>query len=114
MLPHVMEYNLQECKGKYAQVAMAFGVHHPSKSEEANARRAIDAVARLSIEVGTARSIRSLGGKESDLGLLVDQTLTDVCIPSTPVFPSAEDIEALYRAAWDNERLYPSTPSSKL
>lgn len=115
MLPHVMGYNLDNCKDKYAQVAMAFGVHHPLKSAEENARRAIDAVARLSIEVGTARSIRSFGAKEEDLATLVKQTLTDVCMLSTPVYPSAKEIENMYRAAWDDDRLYPSSgPASKL
>lgn len=114
MLPHVMEYSLDKCKAKYAEVAMAFGVHHPAKSEEVNARRAIEAVARLSIQVGTARSIRSMGGKESDLQLLVQQTLTDLCMLSTPKYPSANEIEGMFRAAWDDERLHPSAPSSKL
>lgn len=114
MLPHVMEYNLETCKDKYAQVAMAFGVHQPLKSVEENARRAIDAVAKLSIEVGTARSIRSFGAKEEDIAVLVQQALTDVCIMATPVYPSAKELEVLFRAAWDNELLYPSLPSGKL
>lgn len=114
MLPHVMEYNLGACKAKYAQVAAAFGVHHPLKSEEENARRAIEAVARLSIDVGTARSIRSFGAKEADIAPLVKQVLTDVCMTTTPVYPSAKDVEALFRKAWEDERLYPSAPAAKL
>merc|ERR1719476_1241594 len=105
LLPHIMEFNLQRCKDKYAEVALAFGVHHPLRSTEENARRAIDAVARLSIDVGTARSIRSFGGDVADIPTLVHQTLTDVNILTTPVYPTAKQVEDLYRAARDNDHL---------
>lgn len=114
MLPHVMDFNLEHCKGKYAEVAMAFGVHDPLRTVEDNARRAIDAVSQLSIQVGTARSIRSFGGQEGDIPMLVQQVLTDVCMLATPRRPSAAEVEALFRAAWDDERFYPSDRRARL
>ena len=56
MMPWVMRYNIEGGKAvdKYARIAVAFGVHDALKSNAQNARRAVDAIVRLSIDVGTA------------------------------------------------------------
>merc|ERR1711939_220307 len=87
---------------KFAEVAKVFGVHSASASDEQNARAAIDAVAKLSIEVGTARSIEDL------LKQAATQAVTDVCIMSNPVPASYEDVLGMYRKAVNNPALYPA------
>ena len=114
MLPHVMEFNLGTRAAKYAEVAMAFGVHSPAASTEANARAAIRAVADLSIEVGTAKSITELGATEAHIPLLVQQALTDVCMFTTSRPASGAEVERLYRAAMHDPSLYPGTAAAKL
>jgi len=114
MLPHVMEFNLPHRKSKYAKVAKAFGVFDEAKSDEDNARAAMDAIAKLSIQVGTAKSITQMGGGEDNIPQLVEQALLDVtslmnCVPATP-----DDIAQLYKKALHNSELYPMQSQAKL
>ena len=50
------------------------------------------AMLQLSIDVGTAKSIRDLGGNEEDIPILVGQALTDLTMLTTPAMPSSEDV----------------------
>jgi len=109
MLPHAMRYNLSACAPEYALVADAFGVAELGATDEANARAAIEAVARLSIDVGTARSIGAMGGSERDIAELVRQTLLDLTLLVTPRQPTAEDLAAMFRAALHDPVLYPGS-----
>lgn len=88
-------------------VAHAFGVSVDGDSAVANARRAIDAVVRLSIQVGTAQSISQMGGGEEHISTAVEQALTDPCMLSTPVPASRTDIAEIYARALENQELYP-------
>jgi alcohol dehydrogenase len=107
MLPHVMAFNTTVRADKYALVAKEFGVHSPAASDEANAAAAIDAVSKLSIAVGTARSIEQLGGNRETIALAVQQAITDPCMLSTARPASAGDVEAMYLAALADPALYP-------
>ena len=109
MLPHVMEYNMPVRAEKYAEVAKAFRVYDSNLSTEANARKAIKAIADLSIQVGTARSIREMGGSEKDIPVLVEQALTDLSGLTNPRPATREAVTNMYMAAMDNKELYPSS-----
>ena len=78
LLPHVMAFNIAggAMIDKYAEVATAFGVRDPTLSAVENAHRAIDAITRLSIQVGTAKSIEMLGGSARDIPELTTRALT--------------------------------------
>ena len=109
MLPHVMEFNMPVRADKYAEVAKAFNVYDSNLSDEANARKAIKAIAELSITVGTAKSIREMGGSEKDIPVLVNQALTDLSGMTNARPATREAITAMYMAAMDNKELYPSS-----
>jgi alcohol dehydrogenase len=109
MLPHVMEYNMPVRAEKYAEVAKAFNVYDSNLSTEANARKAIQAIANLSIQVGTAKSIRDMGGSEKDIPILVNQALTDLSGLTNPRPATREAVTKMYMAAMDNKELYPSS-----
>ena len=94
---------------KYAEVAKAFRVYDSNLSTEANARKAIKAIADLSIQVGTARSIREMGGSEKDIPVLVEQALTDLSGLTNPRPATREAVTNMYMAAMDNKELYPSS-----
>jgi alcohol dehydrogenase len=100
MLPHVMAYNLDVCAAKYAQVAQAMGVARSGASIEDQARAAIDAVVALREDIGIARSIRDLGGRDELQPLLVGDAMADGVNLSNAKPVDAQAIEALYRAAW--------------
>lgn len=112
MLPHVMEFNLPARADKYAEVAKAFGVFKAGASDQDNARAAIDAVAKLSIEVGTARSISDMNRNNEDIDAILEeaanQAMTDICILSNPVQATRDDVLEMYRKAVINPHLYPS------
>ena len=74
---------------------------------EANARKAIKAIADLSIQVGTARSIREMGGSEKDIPVLVEQALTDLSGLTNPRPATREAVTNMYMAAMDNKGAVP-------
>jgi alcohol dehydrogenase class IV len=92
LLPHIMAFNMPVRADKYALVAQAFGVAVAGDSDEANGAKAIQAVAKLSISVGTAKSITQMGGDAASVDLAVSQALTDPCMMSTAVTASGADI----------------------
>lgn len=111
VMPHVMEFNIQgggPAVGKYAQVAQAFGVFDPNRSQVENARRAVQAVSRFSVEVGTAKSIKSMGGKMADIPQLTEQALLDVNGLFNERPAARKDIAAIFELAMDDPVLYPA------
>jgi alcohol dehydrogenase class IV len=93
---------------KYAQVAEAFGVSDPHKSVEENAHRAVDAVAQLSIDIGTAKSIEMLGGKSQDVDQLTDLALVDVSGIFGARPAKRADLKDMFAAAMNDASLYPA------
>ncbi len=93
---------------KYAQVAEAFGVYDPQKSLEENARRAVDAVAKLSIDIGTAKSIQMLGGKPEDVDQLTELALVDVSGIFGARLAKRADLKSMFAAAMNDASLYPA------
>lgn len=112
MLPHIMQFNLPARADKYARVAECFGVREPGLSDEENARRAIKAVAELSIRVGTAKSITDLGGGADIIPELAQQAMSDTSMMATPLQPTMHEVKELYRLALTNPVLYPAAPKT--
>ena len=96
MLPIVMEYN-QDCTGeKYREIARAMGVKGVDEmSQEEYRKAAIDAVRKLSIDVGIPTKVEGL--KEEDLPFLAESAHADACAPGNPKEASVEDFIALFR-----------------
>ena len=96
MLPIVMEYNA-DCTGeKYREIARAMGVEGVDSMTQAEYRRAaIDAVKKLSKDVGIPEKLDAL--KEEDLPFLAESAYADACRPGNPRDTSVEEIKELYR-----------------
>lgn len=96
MLPIVMEYN-QECTGeKYREIARAMGVANvDAMSQEEYRKAAIDAVRKLSADVGIPAKLEAL--KEEDLDFLAESAFADACCPGNPKDTNVEDLKALFR-----------------
>ena len=96
MLPIVMEYN-QECTGeKYREIARAMGVTGVDEmSQEEYRKAAIDAVKKLSADVGIPSVLEAV--KEEDLQFLADSAHADACAPGNPKDASVEDLKELFR-----------------
>lgn len=81
-LPMIMEYNLPTSRGKYARLALAFGINTFEMNEEEAALAAIEYVRDLNLRIG----IPTLGSliDEKDLDLLAQKAFANTSTPSNP------------------------------
>ena len=98
ILPTVMEYNAESTGEKYREIARAMGVEGvDSMTQEEYRRAAIDAVKKLSKDVGIAPNLVGIV-KEEDIPALAQSAFDDACRPGNPKDTSVEDITALYKS----------------
>ena len=101
LLPHVMRYLLPVRTAEYARVAELLGAETAGVTLETAALRAIEAVERLSDDIGIPRRIRDLGGREDQLSGFAERAFAIKRLMSlTPCSITEEDILQVYRAAW--------------
>ena len=98
MLPIVMEYN-QECTGeKYREIARAMGVKGVyDMTQEEYRKAAIDAVKKLSADVGIPADLKDIVKRE-DIPFLAQSAYDDACRPGNPRETSVEEITKLYES----------------
>ena len=98
ILPTVMEYNAEATGEKYREIARAMGVAGvDSMTQEEYRKAAIDAVKKLSQDVGIPADLKDIV-KEEDLAFLAQSAYDDACRPGNPKETSVEDITALYKS----------------
>lgn len=98
ILPTVMEYNAEFTGDKYKYIAAAMGVEGTeSMSVEEYRKAAIDAVKKLSKDVGIPSNLKEIV-KEEDLNFLAESAYADACRPGNPKETSVEDIISLYKS----------------
>ena len=96
LLPTVMEYNAP-CTGiKYKDIAIAMGVEGvENMSQEEYRKAAVDAVKKLSADVGIPADLKAIV-KAEDVDFLAQSAMDDACRPGNPKDPTFEDIKNLY------------------
>ena len=98
ILPTVMEYNAEATGEKYRDIAKAMGVSGTdTMTEEEYRKAAIDAVKKLSSDVGIPADLKDIV-KEEDIAFLSQSAFDDACRPGNPKDTSVADIEKLYRS----------------
>ena len=98
ILPTVMEYNAEATGEKYREIARAMGVAGvDSMTQEEYRKAAIDAVKKLSADVGIPADLKAIV-KEEDIPFLAQSAYDDACRPGNPKETSVEDITALYKS----------------
>lgn len=96
ILPTVMEYNAPATGEKYREIARAMGVAGvDSMSQEEYRKAAIDAVKKLSEDVGIPADLKEIVKKE-DIPFLAQSAYDDACRPGNPRETSVEEITKLY------------------
>lgn len=98
LLPVVEEYNAPVCGDKFRAVAEAMGVDTTGMSTEEANKAAIDAIKKLSSDVGIPTGIKELGAKEEDFEEMAKNALADVCAGGNPKAVNLEDTIELYKA----------------
>ena len=96
LLPTVMEYNAPATGEKYREIARAMGVKGvDDMSVEQYRKAAVDAVKKLSKDVGIPADLKAIVKKE-DIPFLAQSAMDDACRPGNPKDPTLADIIALY------------------
>ena len=98
ILPTVMEYNAPATGEKYREIARAMGVQGvDSMTQEEYRKAAIDAVRKLSEDVGIPADLKAIV-KEEDIPFLAQSAYDDACRPGKPRETSVEEIAELYKS----------------
>lgn len=98
LLPTIMEYNAPCTGDKYKYIAKAMGVEGVDEmSQEEYRKAAVDAVKKLSADVGIPADLKAIV-KEEDVQFLSESAFADACCPGNPRDTSVEEIAALYRS----------------
>ena len=97
LLPTIMEFNMPACLDKYPAIAQAMGVDIAGMSKQEASQAAVEAVRKLSLEVGIPQTLNELGIAEKDIPALAGQALADVCTPGNPREVTLDDIVTLYK-----------------
>ena len=98
LLPTIMEYNAPCTGDKYKYIAKAMGVEGvETMSQEEYRKAAVDAVKKLSADVGIPADLKAIV-KEEDLDFLSESAYADACRPGNPRDTSVEEIKELYKS----------------
>lgn len=102
ILPYVMEYNADATGEKFREIARVMGVQGvDAMSQEEYRKAAIDAVKKLSEDVGIPKTLKEIGVKKEDLQALAESAHADACFPGNPKDASVADLKALYEKIYE-------------
>jgi lactaldehyde reductase len=102
LLPTVMRYNGQDSETAQRFREILINIGRPDAAH-LNDQDVINTfvwkISELSKEVGITQTIKDVGAKEEDFGMLADKAMDDPCKPGNPREVSREDFIELYRQA---------------
>jgi len=100
-LPHVMEYNLPVNLAKFAGIAELMGEELQGLGLRERAHLAVEAVKKLSVDVGMPQKLRDVGLKKEDITSYVDNVF-DLHFPLVEANgrnASSQDVTKIFEAA---------------
>ena len=98
ILPTVMAYNAPCTGDKFKYIAEAMGVCTKNMSQDEYREAAVQAVRKLSEDVGIPAKLSDVGVKKEDLDFLSESAFADVCTGGNPRETSVEEIKKLYES----------------
>ncbi|GAB2319513.1 iron-containing alcohol dehydrogenase [Alkalibacterium sp. s-m-22] len=99
LLPHVARYNLISNPKKYADMASFLGENIEGLSVMEAADKTIEALRRLSSDVGIPTGLKELGVKEEDFEYMAEMALKDGNAGTNPISGTKEDIIKIFKEA---------------
>jgi len=99
LLPHVEAYNKEIVPERFVPIARAMGVDITGMDTRKAAGAAIEAIKKLSAEVGIPSGLKEIGAKEEDLPELAKNALQDVCGLTNPKQAKIDEIISIYKNA---------------
>ena len=100
LLPIVMEFNMPACEEKYCDIAKAMGVDTTGMTVSEGAKAAVEAVKKLSQDLGIPQTLREINIPEDALTQLANDAFNDVCTGGNPREITEADILELYKKAY--------------
>ena len=97
LLPCVMEFNMPSSIIKYGRIARAMGVDTQGMTDEEAAVAAVEAVKKLSLDLGIPQTLTEIGIPYDALPQLASDAFNDVCTGGNPQPITEEDILELYK-----------------
>jgi alcohol dehydrogenase len=102
LLPYVMEFNIDACPEKFADIARALGVDTSKcATVEEAAKLAVEKVHQISRAVGIP-SLRESAFRVEDVEKLAEQALKDACTGANPKSVTKEDLVGIYMTAYND------------
>lgn len=105
LLPHVEKFNLIAKVDRFAKLAQIMGENIDGLSPIHAAEKCLEAIRRLSSDVGIPSGLVELGKrygkdvKEKDIKTMTANAQKDACGLTNPRCPTDADVEAIYKAA---------------
>jgi alcohol dehydrogenase class IV len=99
LLPFVMEWNLMGAAPRFADVARALGEDTMGLNTMEAAELAVDAVRRLSKDIGIPQTMREVGITEEMIPALADDSMLSGNVPLNPRRVTKADIVAIFEKA---------------
>lgn len=98
LLPTIMAYNAPCTGEKYRAIAKAMGIRGTKKMSKKEYRKAaVDAVRKLSCDVGIPADLKGIA-KPEDIQFLAESAFADACRPGNPRDTSVAEIAELFRS----------------
>lgn len=105
LLPHVSKFNLIAKMDRFAKIAELMGVNTSGMSKRDAADCALEAIKKLSTDIGIPAGLVELGkryGKDvraEDIEIMTKNAQKDACGLTNPRIPTDRDVMAIYEAA---------------
>lgn len=100
LLPHVCKYNVISNPQKFSDIAEFMGENINGLSVHEAAEKAIDAIFRLSKDIGIPTSLKEMGVKEEDFEYMAKMALKDGNAFSNPRKGNEKDIVNIFKSAY--------------
>jgi len=99
LLPHVQRFNLIAKVDRFVDIAEAMGENVEGHPPRAAADKALEAIKKLSVDLGIPAGLQELGVKEKDLGTMAQNAQKDACGFTNPRCPTLDDVIQIYKWA---------------
>jgi alcohol dehydrogenase len=99
LLPHVCKFNLMTSPERFADIAVAMGEDIAGLSTTKMAEKALEAIKKLSTDVGIPANLGELGVKEKDLETMSNNAMKDACSFTNPRTATLNDVINIYKEA---------------
>jgi len=99
LLPHVERFNLIAKLDRFVDIAVAMGENVEGLSTRDAAEKALQAIEKLSKDVGIPSGLKELGVKREDIPTMAQNAMKDACGLTNPRTLTLEDVKMIYENA---------------